>query len=165
MKVRDVMTKYCVSCGPDTTLAAAVELMRQNACGFLPVVGEGGNVIGVVTDRDICIALGTGNQKPSLVRVKDVILPKQYIFPRLFTCTPDDDIHCALKTMRTERLRRIPVVDREGSLTGILSMDNIVLRACEHAGKQDISCKDVVDAYKAICAQAYSRPARQAASN
>jgi len=152
MKVREVMREQAVFCGLDTTLALAIESMRKNGCGFLPVVGEGDNVIGVITDRDICIALGTRNQKPTDVLVKDVMLPKQYTFPKLFTCTPDDDIHCVLKTMRMEKIRRIPVIDGEGGLLGILSMDDIVLWACARAGKHDISCKDVVDAYKAICA-------------
>jgi len=151
MRVREVMEKP-VFCGLDMTLGAAVELMRNNNCGFLPIVGEGGNVIGVITDRDICIALGTRNQKPSDVLVKDVMLPKQYTFPKLFTCTPNDDIHCVLKAMRTERVRRMPVIDQEGGLLGILSMDDIILRACSGAGKHDISCNDVVDTYKAICA-------------
>jgi CBS domain-containing protein len=127
MKVREVMREP-VFCGLDATLAAAVELMRNNGCGFLPIVGEGGNVIGVITDRDICIALGTRNQKPSDVLVKDVMLPKQYTFPKLFTCTPNDDIHCVLEVMRTEKVRRLPVIDHEGGLLGILSMDDIVLQ-------------------------------------
>jgi CBS domain-containing protein len=152
MKIRDVMRKQAVFCGLDTNLAAAVELMGKNGCGFLPVVGEGGNVIGVITDRDICIALGTRNRKPVDVLVRHVMLPEQYTFPKLFTCTADDDIHNVLKTMRIERIRRVPVIDREGGLVGILSMDDIVLRACAGAGKHDISCKDVVDAYKSICA-------------
>jgi CBS domain-containing protein len=65
-------------------------LMRENKCDFLPVVGDRGNVIGVVTDRDMCIALGTRNRKPSDVRVWDV-LPR-----KLFTCMEGDDIHSAL---------------------------------------------------------------------
>ena len=80
------------------------------------------------------------------------MLPKQCTYPKLFTCTPDDNIHCVLTTLRTARIRRIPVIDREGGLVGVLSMDDIVLRACVHAGKHDISCKDVVEAYKALCA-------------
>ena len=160
MKVREVMRKQAVFCGLNTTLAAAVDLMCKNGFGFLPVVGEGGNVIGVITDRDISIALGTRNEKPADVLVKDVTLLQQYTFPKLFTCTPEDDLHCVLKTMRMERIRRVPVIDGEGSLLGILSMDDIVLRACARAGKQDISCKDVVDAYKAICAHR-RHPARR----
>ena len=59
MKVRDGMRKQAAFCGLDTTLAEAAELMCKNGCGFLPVVGEGGNVIGTITGRDMCIALGT----------------------------------------------------------------------------------------------------------
>jgi CBS domain-containing protein len=143
MKVRDVMRQQAVFCGLDTTLAAAIELMRQNGCGFLPVIGEGGNVIGVITDRDICIACGARDQKPADVLVRDVVLAEQYTFPKLFTCTPDDAIHCVLTTMSIGKIRRLPVIDREGGLLGILSMDDIVLEACEGAGKHDISCKDV----------------------
>jgi CBS domain-containing protein len=154
MKVRDVMRKQAVFSGLDTSLAMAVELILKNGCGFLPVVGEGGNVIGVITDRDISIALGTRNKKPTDILVKDVMLCTQYTFPKLFTCAPDDDIHCVLKTIRAEKIRRVPVIDREGSLLGILSMDDIVLRACGCEGEPDISCKDVVDAYKDICGHA-----------
>jgi CBS domain-containing protein len=151
MKVRDVMTKQAVFCGLDTTLAAAVEVMSGNGCGFLPVVGEGGNVIGAITDRDICIALGTRNLKPTDVLVRDVMLPKQYTFPKLFTCTSHDDIHNVLTTMRIGKIRRIPVVNREGGLAGVLSIDDMMLRACAGAGKSGLSCKDVVEAYQAIC--------------
>ncbi len=153
MKIRDVMRPQAVFCGLDTTLAATAGLMQDNGCGFVPVVGEGGNVIGVITDRDICIALGTRNKKPSEVLVRDVMLPKQYTFPKLFTCTPEDDIHNVLTTMRIERIRRVPVVDREGRLMGILSMDDIAARACNRAGRHDLSCQDVVEALKAICAR------------
>jgi IMP dehydrogenase len=151
MKVSEIMTRRTAFCGLDTSLAAAVELMLKHNCGLLPVVGEGGNVIGVITDRDICIALGTRDQKPSQLFVKDVTLPSCFTFPKLFTCTADDDVHCVLKTMRKEKIHRVPVVDREGALEGILSVDDMVLRACQYAGKQGISCKDVLEAYKAIC--------------
>src|SRR5215470_11880232 len=113
MKIQDVMRKLPAFCGLDTPLTVAVELMCKNECGFLPVVGDGGNVVGVITDRDICIALGTRNRKPSEVLVGDVMFPKQYTFPRLFPCGPGDDIHNVLKTMLIERIRRVPVIDRE----------------------------------------------------
>ncbi|HYL38250.1 MAG TPA: CBS domain-containing protein [Bryobacteraceae bacterium] len=150
MKVREVMTKETAFCGLDTSLAEATQLMSKRGCGFLPVVGEGGNVIGAITDRDISIALGTRNRKPSEVLVRDVMLPKEFTFPKLFTCTPEDDVHCVLKTMRKERIRRLPVVDREGALRGIVSIDDLALRASPLAGQRGISCKDVVEAYQAI---------------
>ena len=150
MKVRDAMTKETVSVGLDSSLASAVELMRRRNCGFLPVIGEGGNVVGVITDRDVCVALGRREQKPSEVLVREVILPRDRTFPVLYVCTPDDRVHCVLKTMRAQKIRRLPVVDREGVLQGVLSIDDLALRACESSGKEAVSCKDVIETYKAI---------------
>jgi len=147
MKVRDVMTKAPIFCGWETNLSKAAELMWRNGCGFLPVVGEGGNVIGVITDRDISIALGARNRRPSELLIKDVMAPK------LFTCTADDNIHSALKTMRSAGVRRLPVVDVEGALAGVLSIDEVVLRAHQHALRKDLSYEDVEDTYKAICSR------------
>jgi CBS domain-containing protein len=144
MKVREVMTKNASFCGPESTLEKASFLMQKNNCGFLPVVGDGGNVVGVVTDRDMCIALGTRNRKPSDVRVWDV-MPR-----KLFTCMEGDDVHCALKTLRAARIRRLPVIDRDSSLVGVLSIDDIVLHAREHLVRKDISYRDVEDTYKAV---------------
>lgn len=144
MKVREIMAKKPSFCGPESSLEEATFLMRRNNCGFLPVVGDGGNVIGVITDRDICIALGTRNRKPADLRVWDV-MPR-----KLFTCMEGDDVHCALKTLRSARIRRLPVVDRDGSLVGVLSIDDIVLHAREHLLRKDISYRDVENTYKAI---------------
>jgi CBS domain-containing protein len=144
MKVREIMTKKAKFCGPESTLEEAIFLMRKANCGFLPVVGDGGNVIGVITDRDICIALGTRNRVPSELRVWDV-MPR-----KLFTCMPDDDVHSALKTLRGARIRRLPVIDRDDTLVGVLSIDDIVLKAREHFLKKDISYADVENTYKAI---------------
>jgi len=144
MKVREVMTKKACFCGPESTLEEASFLIRKNNCGFLPVVGDGGNVIGVITDRDMCIALGTRNRKPSDVRVWDV-MPHN-----LFTCMEGDDVHCALKTLRGAKVRRLPVIDRDGSLVGVLSIDDVVLHAREHLLRKDISYSDVENTYKAI---------------
>ena len=150
MKVREVMVKETAFCGLDTTLAGAVETMQKINCGFLPVVGEGGNVVGVITDRDICVTLGKLDQRPSEVRVRDVMLPKDRTFPALYVCTPDDAVHCVLKTMRAHKIRRLPVIDREGALQGVVSIDDLVLHACEHGGLEDISSKEVVETYKGI---------------
>jgi CBS domain-containing protein len=144
MKVREVMAKQAIFTGPESTLEEASFLMRKHNCGFLPVVGDGGNVIGVVTDRDMCIALGTRNREPSDLRVWDVMPHK------LFTCMEGDDVHCALKTLRGAKIRRLPVIDRDGSLVGVLSVDDIVLRAREHLLGKDISYRDVENTFKAI---------------
>jgi CBS domain-containing protein len=147
MKVREIMTSKPSFYGPESTLEEAYFLMQKNNCGFLPVVGDGGNVIGVVTDRDMCIALGTRNRKPSDLRVWDV-MPR-----KLFTCMEGDDVHCALNTLRAARIRRLPVIDRDGSLVGVLSINDIVLHAREHVVRKDFSDREVEDTYTAVCAR------------
>jgi len=153
MRVLEVMTKKPASCRPETSLAEAAVLMWKSSCGFLPVIGEGGNVIGVVTDRDISIALGTRKQRPADVRVWDV-MPK-----KLFTCTSEDDVHSALKTMRSAKVRRLPVIDPEGALVGVLSIDDIVLKARGHVIGKGVSYEDVEDTYKAL--QRRARPPKK----
>jgi CBS domain-containing protein len=142
MKVRDVMVKDVKICGPEANLAAVAEILWKQGCGTLPVV-ENGRVLGMVTDRDICIALGTRNAKAAEAFVKDVALPK------LFYCSPEDDIHTALNTMAAQKVRRLPVINSKGILEGILCLDDIVLFADEKAG--ELTYFDVVETLKAIC--------------
>jgi len=123
MKVSEVMTKAVSGCHPDTTLSAAAELMWRQGLGFLPVIGEGGNVIGVITDQDISIVLSSRRQRPSELLVKNAMASK------LFTCTADDSIRNVLTTMHIEGLRHLPVIDREGALIGVVSLDDIAPQA------------------------------------
>ena len=147
MKVRDLMTKNAVSCRSEMSLAAAGALLWENDCGLLPFVDEAGKVTGVVTDRDICIALSTRDGQPSRITVGEVVKPQALV------CAPEDDIHTALKTMSKEKIRRLPVVDAEGGLAGILSINDIVLRAQKgDARKPEISYDEVIQALQAICA-------------
>jgi len=142
MKVRDIMVKDVKITSPLTNLAAVAEIFWKEGCGTLPVM-ENGRVVGMITDRDICIALGTRNMKAADTPVKDVALPK------LFFCAPGDDIHTALKTMSAQKVRRLPVIDDEGRIQGILCLDDIVLHAEERAA--DLTYFDVVETLKAIC--------------
>ena len=146
MKVRDIMVKTPVFCRPDTNLAAATEKMWVHDCGMLPVVDDTLGVVGVITDRDICISLGTRNQKASDVLVRDVTSGK------LHACSPEEEIHSALGTMEKGGVRRLPVVNREGKLMGVLSMGDITLHAQKTDGKKmpDLSSDDVVETYQGI---------------
>ena len=147
MKVRDIMTKTAVSCRSEMSLAAAGALMWENDCGLLPIVNDSGKVTGVITYRDICIALSTRDRQPSQISTADVAKPPAVI------CSPDDDIHNALGTMTREKIRRLPVVSSEGGIVGVLSINDVVLRAEKGNGrKPDISYDDVVRALQAICA-------------
>ena len=102
MKVKEVMMGTPYYCQPETNLGSATELMWNANCGFLPVATSEGKVIGVVTDRDICIALGTRGQLAGDISVGEVMSDK------LHSCVPDEDIHIALQTMKDGKVRRLP---------------------------------------------------------
>jgi CBS domain-containing protein len=134
-------------CWPETSLAAAAVRMWDEDCGALPVVIDGGRVIGMITDRDIAIAAGTKGRPAFNIPVREVMSQA------LYACSTDDDVHTALKTMRKEKVRRLPVIDGDGVLKGILSMNNIVLLAQKGEKKHpsELDYEDVVNTYKAIC--------------
>ena len=144
MKVRDVMMRTAARCYPETNLAAATEMMWARNCGMLPVVDASEKLIGVITDRDICIALGTRNRLPGEIAVKDVARVKIYY------CKAQDDIREALRMMAEHRVRRLPVVNEAGEVEGILSMDDAVLHADIANRAAELSAEHVMNALKAI---------------
>ena len=148
MKVRDIMTAQPVTCAPDTSLAAAAELMLDADCGILPVI-EDGTLAGVVTDRDMYIALATRNQLASEVTVGQVAGTK------VFTCRPDDDVHEALATMKRYHVRRLPVEGFGRTVVGIVSMNDILLAA---GPRKVLRNDEVVDTFQAICAHHHPTP-------
>lgn len=141
MKVKDIMTAQPVTCAPDTNLAAAAELMLQADCGILPVVEEG-RLVGVVTDRDMYVALATRNRLASEISVSDVARK------HVFTCGPDDEVHTALLAMKEHNVRRLPVAGFGGSVLGVISIDDILLSA---GPKKAVRSEEVVDALQTIC--------------
>ena len=142
MKVKAIMTAARTTCTPDATLAEAANLMWETDCGVLPVVDDG-EVVGIVTDRDMFIALGTRITRAAHLRVGAVATTK------VSTCGPADEIQAALATMKVARVRRLPVVDTNGKLIGILSLNDIALAAGDNEPVRD---RDVVDALQRICA-------------
>jgi len=142
MKVNQIMTTAPRTCSPGTTLAAAASLMWDGDCGILPVVEEG-KLVGIVTDRDMFIALATRNKPASEVRVGEVARET------VATCEPEDDVHVALATMKNNRVRRLPVVGFGGTVLGIISMNDILLASGPNEAVRD---EEVVETLQAICA-------------
>jgi CBS domain-containing protein len=151
MKVKEIMTKEPKVASPRTTLAEAAHLLWIGDCGILPVVDKG-KLMGIVTDRDMFIALATRNTAASQLTVGDVTTGT------IWACAPDDDIHVALDIMKTRRVRRLPVVDR-GTLVGIVSMNDIVLAAGPDSAVRE---QEVVETFKSICAHTPGRVAAAA---
>lgn len=156
MKVKEVMAPDAKAIWLTESLTDAARLMWENDCGVLPIIKDGRKVIGMITDRDICMAMAMRDQRPSGVSVEEVMSGQVY------AVNPEDEIDQALQAMQEHKIRRLPVVNAEGELEGILSMNDIVLKAdasAETAG-DGIAYGDVVKTYRAIC----EHPPLQAAS-
>jgi CBS domain-containing protein len=146
MRVEHVMTRDVQACRPETNLSAAAMQMWKCDCGVLPVVTATGQVVGMITDRDICMAAATKHRDAATIRVKEVISGQVY------ACSPDADIHTALDVMRQKQVRRLPIINGEnGKLVGILSIDDVALKV-GGALKDDLSAQDLENTLRAICA-------------
>ena len=147
------MCRPVSSCGEETSLSAAARLMEENDCGALPVM-KNGRLVGIVTDRDMCLAITRPSAADTPVR--------EVMTSRVATCKADDDVRVALATMAARQVRRLPVLDERGGVAGILSMDDVVLRAEEPDPSRlppDVSCRDVVRAMQQIYGTRRVRPA------
>jgi CBS domain-containing protein len=150
MKVREIMTENVVSCPKDVDVGSAARLMFEGRFGTLPVVSPDGGLAGIITDRDIAMAVATRRRNASHIAVHEAMSA------RVRSCFADDEIGAALKQMEQARVRRLPVLDSAGHLTGILSVDDIVLRA---ADKTDgIPSAELVNVLRRICSQPSIEP-------
>lgn len=125
MKVREIMTEPPLTCTPDTSLTVAARLMREADYGTLPVVDAHGTIVGIITDRDICLALARTNRNALNIAVREVMTKK------VFSAFVDEDVHRALATMKSARVRRLPVRDEFGRLRGMVSIEDVVVRGLQ----------------------------------
>jgi CBS domain-containing protein len=149
MKVKDLMTQAAVCCAPGANVGEAVELMWVHNCGMLPVVGTGGKLEGIVTDRDISIAMGTRNRLAGGLTVGEIATKN------VVTCKPEDEIHEALQVMADKQVRRLPVVNEEGIPQGILSMDDVITHGDlnKWQGCCELSAEEIIRALKRLYRQ------------
>jgi CBS domain-containing protein len=145
MRVSDLMTKNVVSVGVNDPCSTAARLMWDCDCGAVPVMGEGGDkVVGMITDRDICMATWSQNAAPSDLRVAHAMSRELYF------CAPQDGVGLAENVMRSKQVRRIPVVDGDQHLIGILSLADIA-RARDRAGTPQVVPQEVATTLADIC--------------
>ncbi len=145
MKVKDVMTPDAKAIWITESLADAAKEMWENDCGVLPIIKDGRKVVGMITDRDICMATAMRDRTPSHISVEEVMNTTVY------AVEPEEEVEQALMTMREHRIRRLPVLNPEGELQGIVSMNDIVLKAKSNGKKAPIDYADVIKTYQAIC--------------
>jgi CBS domain-containing protein len=143
MRVKEICTRDVRSCAPDTNLADVAWAMWEGDCGVLPILDASGKVTGVITDRDISMAVATKYRPAREIAAHEVTTGK------VFSCTLNDDVRDALKIMRSEKVRRLPVVDAQGKLQGILSL------------KPEASCRSSPRGESRIDRDVISRPTQR----
>lgn len=143
----DLMAREPGCCEPEDTLNDAAHVMWERDCGCVPVVaGDGsGRVVGVITDRDICMATYTRGCRPADLSVKEAMAT------RVHCCLVDDPVSEVLRIMQTARVRRLPVVDADGRLRGIVSLADVVEAAGEAGDAGAPHDADVAGTLRAIC--------------
>jgi CBS domain-containing protein len=135
MYVEKIMSHQLTTCSPADTLEQAASLMWDGDYGCLPVTSEGNRrIVGILTDRDICMAALFKGKPLREVLVADVMAKT------VLTCRATDDIESVQRQMQDEQVRRVPVVDAEGAVIGIVSMADLV---CESARSQFMQRREI----------------------
>jgi CBS domain-containing protein len=143
MLVNEVMKKPPETCTVNDTVAQAARIMHDHRCGFVPVVDDRGSVVGVISDRDVCIAVGDKNRGMARIPVQEVMSRP------VFSCFGEENLKVTLGTMSRRHVRRLPVVDKRGHLQGILSIDDIIQAPSKRGSP---SAEEILAALKGITA-------------
>jgi CBS domain-containing protein len=167
MKIRNLMIENPRTCRPEDDLSVPARAMWDGDLGSVPVLDREQKVVGMITDRDICMAAYTRGRPLRDMRVRDTMSKVVH------ACRVDDDVTEAERVMRTKQLRRMPVLDERERLVGILSLNDLALAAMDRRARQEkgLAAEDVVAVLGGICAhrapsekEAVMVPARGGAS-
>jgi CBS domain-containing protein len=145
MLVDQLMTRDVFSCHAGDRLSDVARLFHDHDCGCVPVVQEGLGVIGMVTDRDICLAAYAQNRPLRDIEVSSAMSR------RVFTCNAADPVTTAEEIMRRKQVRRLPVVDESNRLVGLLSIDDIARAVGKKTSRGAVTREEVADTLAAIC--------------
>jgi CBS domain-containing protein len=128
MRVKDLMTQPVQTVQERDTLDRAAYVMWNHDCGAVPVVNDDGRAVGMITDRDICMAALFHGQPLTAVPVSAVMSRE------LCACQPDDQVLDAERLMSTRQVHRLPILDQQGLPVGILAVSDIARRRPRQAG-------------------------------
>jgi len=132
MKVEALMTRIVTTCRPDDTLDRVARIMWDGDCGCVPVVqadGEAPTVVGMITDRDVCMAAYTQGRPLPAIHAATAMSRE------VCSCGPKDTVHQALTILQTRQLHRLPVIDDHGQLVGMIALADVVREAMHEGTK------------------------------
>jgi CBS domain-containing protein len=130
------MSHQVKSCRASDTLATAARIMWDHDIGAVPVVADGGRPVGVVTDRDICMAACFSNLPLSAMPVGE------HMSRKVFSVEPGASVEAAEQLMAEKQVRRLPVVGFEGELVGMITMSDLA-RAAVESHRQEVDVRKV----------------------
>ncbi len=146
MNVGEMMTHQVRTCSPSDSLNYVAQLMWENDCGCMPVVDREGKTVGMITDRDICMAAYTQGQPLTNILVASAASHG------IVTVRQHESLDATETLMQKHQIRRIPVVDESGRPVGIVSMNDLARHA--HRGGQrhnGLSADSIVRTLAAVC--------------
>lgn len=138
MLVEQIMSTPAVTCGPSDSLGRAAQLLWDHDFGALPIVNAEGALIGMLTDRDICMAAYLRGQPLGDMTVE------QAMARQVYACSPGDPIGVAEKIMGQFQVRRVPVADGDGRVVGVLSLTDLAREAEQESGQRRPEVTDTV---------------------
>lgn len=141
MKIASIMTRDVQACRSADTLARAAQLMWDHDIGAIPVVDDNGHLVGIVTDRDACMAAYTRGQPLAAIPVADAMSTE------VVACVKEANADEVERMMATAQVRRIPVIDATRRLIGIVSLNDL-------AGamrRREVTAVEVADTLAAVC--------------
>jgi CBS domain-containing protein len=144
MHTQQIMSQSAITCKQNDSLHTAAGLMWKHDCGAIPVVNDEGQLVGMITDRDICMATYLKNSTPQALLVSEVMSK------HVVSCFTDTPIERIEELMRANQIRRIPVVDRENHPIGMISLNDFI-RYSAQVGDKNGEDRAVMRTMSAIC--------------
>jgi CBS domain-containing protein len=143
MQIKEIMTHAVVSCPVSATTDAAARLMWEFDCGMVPVLDDDGRLAGVITDRDICMAAYTQGVGLAAIPVTSV-MARQVVAAHL-----EDTVESVESLMQTSQIRRVPILDRDNRVAGIIAVNDLTrLAARAHRNGVD---RGLIKTMAAVC--------------
>ena len=159
MKVGEIMSIDLETCRADDTLNRAAQIMWEHDCGVVPVLDDESRVIGMLTDRDICIAAYTQGCPLWQISVSSACSRSVH------ACKLNDSLQTAEATMRAAQVHRVPVVDDDGKIYGIVSLGDLARHAHKPRQKADGLSYESIASTLAAISQPVSEEAPNGVSN
>jgi CBS domain-containing protein len=131
VRVHEVMTSHVTSVHPASSVERAARLMERRDCGALPVIGDNGALVGMITDRDIAIRIVARGRDARDAIVADCMTE------RVFACYANEPLIECMRQMAQHQVRRMPIVDDRGRLVGIVAQSDLARHAQEHPALQE----------------------------